>query len=202
MSYPPPFAPGRPARPAARVAAGLLWALAAAVAIGAQFGDIYRTRVTWSRSDQDQMITGFWQSRSIFDGQETIHPAFNGVSVIVAIAALAVASLLVFVTRRRWGAVVVGALGTGMMLDEVVSYATVGATNDESTSLGPGWWLIIGAAVVAVAGFVVALTERGGHSVGPYSMTAPFPPLQPPQPPQHPPTYGPPPQPGFSPPTG
>jgi hypothetical protein len=137
MPYPPPPAPGRPARPAARVAAGLLWAFAAALAVGAQFGDIYRSRVTWSMGD-DERIVGFWQSHSILNGEEKLSsPAFGGVSVLVAVAVLAVASLLVFVTRRRWGAVIVGTLGAGMMLDEVVSYVTVGAVQTE-LSLGPG----------------------------------------------------------------
>jgi hypothetical protein len=192
--YPPP-PPAPPARPAARVAAGLMWALAAALAIGSQFGDIYRTRVTWSRSDDDVVITGFWQSRSVFNGNEAVEPAFNGASVLVAITALVVASVLVFVTLPRWGALVAGALGAGMMLDEAVSYVTVAVTNDDNTRVGPGWWLIVGAAVMAVAAFVVALTERRGRPVRPHPAAPPYPPPPPPWPSQQASVWGPPPGP-------
>jgi hypothetical protein len=191
MPYPPPPAP--PARPAARVAAGLMWALAAVLAIGSQFGDIYRTRVTWSRSDDDVVITGFWQSRSVFNGNEAVQPAFNGASVVVAITALVVASVLVFVTLPRWAGLVAGALGAGMMLDEAVSYVTVAVTNDDDTRVGPGWWLIVGAAAMAVAAFVVALTERR-RPVWPHP-AAGLPPPPPPWPSQQAPVWAPPPGP-------
>jgi hypothetical protein len=183
------------------VAAGLLWAFAAALAVGAQFGEIYRE--PWGDGSADLLITTFWWSRSIIAGQvfNTLAPA--GVSALVASAVLAAASLLVFASRRRWGATVVGALGVGMMLDEAVSYTSAGIGKGLA-SLGLGWWLIVGAGVVAVAGFAVALTERTDRSAGPQPIAAPFPSPQPPWPPQQPPIYGAPAQPQFppAPPTG
>jgi hypothetical protein len=192
MPYPPQAtAPVRPARPAVRVVAGLLWAFAAVLAVGAQYADIYSRRITWSPNTQDHAVVGLWQSRFITSQQEVSTPAFDGVPVLVAIAVLAVASLLVFVTRRRWGAVAVGALGAGMILDQAASYVTIAVTDEAFAGLRPGWWLIIGAATVAIAGFAVALTERAGEPAGPYPTAAPFPQPQPHWPHQAP-TYGPP----------
>jgi hypothetical protein len=54
-----------------------------------------------------------------------------------------------------------------MMLDEGVSYATVGLAQRDLDGMGPGWWLIIGAAIVGMAGLVVALTERSAPPVEP-----------------------------------
>lgn len=173
--FPPPSAVTGRTRPAARVAAGLLWAFAAVLALGAQFGAIH-TRHLASSDGDDRMITGFWQVRTTFNGSETSTLALGGVTVLIATVVLVVASLLVFVTRQRWGAAVVGALGAGMVLNQAVSNVVFVLAVPGLESVGSGWWLIIGAATVALAALTVALTERPDRPAGPYPVGAPFPP--------------------------
>ena len=180
------------------MAAGLLWAVAAALAAGAQFGTVYTRRLTASGGD-DRLISGFWQVRTTFNGTETTSLAVGGVTVLVATVVLVVASLLVFVTRQRWGAVVVGALGAGMVLNEALSSVVFALAVPDLESVGLGWCLIIGSAAASAAGFTVALTERAERWAGPHTAGAPFPPQQPPWPPQQPPAYGAPARPGFPP---
>jgi hypothetical protein len=156
------------------VVAGLLWGVAGALGIGAQCGDIYRDQV--GGAGGSQWIVGFWWQGRVDAGSDSIEPSLNGVSALTATIVVLVAAVLALTVRGRLGPLLVGTFGAAMMLDEGVSYLTVGLSQRELDSMGPGWWLIIGAAIVGMAGLVVALTERSAPPVGP-------PPPWPPPPP-------------------
>lgn len=189
--YPPPFAAaGRPARPAVRIVAGMLWAVAAAFAVGAQFGLLYR-------QGNPPFEIWFWWSRLIVFGERTGQdsPSLGGVGVLVATVVLVVAALLVFVTRRRQPAMIMGTFGAGMMLDRWIAYLTLVielAGDRQLVKVGLGWWLLSIAALVAIAGFIVALTEQASQPASPQPTWSPVPAPQPPWPPPHPgpPDYG------------
>jgi len=182
----------RPARPATRVVAGLLWAVAGGLGIGAQFGDVYRDQV----GTGSVWIFGLWRQGTVSAGNESLDFAPYGVTALIATVLLLVATVLVFTIRGKWGVAIVGTFGSAMMFDEAVSYGISGLVDRGLGSVGPAWWLILGAGIVAVIGLVVALAERSA------AWAAPLPgwPSPPPWPPHQAPHHGGPVQPGPPPP--
>ncbi|WP_165960616.1 hypothetical protein [Actinocrispum wychmicini] len=113
-------------------------------------------------STHTEFILSFWGQRILSGGHEESHNRlFIGVTVILEVVVLLAAGLLAIASRRRWAPVVVGALGTGLVITEALSWAVNPLSPDSNiTSLRLGWWLIIVAGVVALAALVIALVVR------------------------------------------
>jgi hypothetical protein len=175
--YPPQpqYAPPRPKRPTLRLVAAVFWVAAAALAVGATFLDFYEQAL--AGDTHAQFNSSFWKIRTIYDGNElSSSSVLLGVTVIIAAVVLVVAALFAFVSMRRWLAVVTGALGTGMLLNESLGWVLF-AANGEGVTLKLGWWLLVAAAVAALAGFAIALAERTRPvQLRPYAPPPPPPP--------------------------
>jgi hypothetical protein len=176
--YPGPPSPPAPQLRPNRVAAGLIWPVAAALAVVATFFDLYH-----SRSGPVDYSPGFWKqvtttgSRDVPGG----HVPY-GVTVVVAAAVVLVAALLVFISRQRRVGMVVGTFGTGMLVAEAVHWTVILLTNPPGSTVIAsrlGFWLLIAAAVVGLVALVFAAAERG-RPVGPTGYGPPRP-QQPPR---------------------
>jgi hypothetical protein len=179
---PPPVSKLRPNR----IAAGLIWPVAAVLAVVATFFDLYH-----SRSGPVEYSPGFWKQVTTTGSREVPsgHVPY-GVTVVVGAAVLLVAALLVFIARRRVG-MVVGTFGTGMLVAEAGHWTVILMTNPPGSTVIAaqlGFWLLTAAAVVGLVALVFAAVERG-RPVRPMGYGPP----RPPQPPRwEPPTprYG------------
>lgn len=177
----PPMPPVRPKRPASRLVGGLLWLVAAGVAVGGTFSDLF-SRTT--PSGQSTAAIGFWE-QTLTTGQRTQEgpSVYYGVPVVAAAAFLVVAFLVALFTVRRWAAIVAGTFGTAMLLTAALHWFLVMAVDqpgDGGYSIELGLWLVTGATLVALVGLVVALAERAIPVFRP--MYAPPPPPPPPPP--------------------
>jgi hypothetical protein len=153
--------PQRPRRPAVRLVAAILWLAAAGLGIGALFGDLY---VRAFQDQQSEFITGFWKQIIRNDGEEVANGSgiYYGIGVAAGAAILVPAVTLIFVSLRRWAAVVTGTFATAVLATETLVWLQDGLADlpGSTTTIKSGLWLLTGAAAVAMIALVVALTER------------------------------------------
>jgi hypothetical protein len=178
----PPMQPVRPKRPVPRLVGGLLWLVAAGMAVGGTFSDLF-SRTT--PSGQSTAFIGFWE-QTITSGQRTQEgpTVYYGIPVVAAAVFLVVAFLVALFTVRRWAAIVAGTFGTAMLLTAALHWFLVMAVDqpgDGGYSIELGLWLVTGATLVALIGLVVALAERAIPVFRPM-YAPPLPPLPPPPP--------------------
>jgi hypothetical protein len=182
--------PHRPKRPASRLVAGLLWLIAAGLSVGATFADIV---IYQFARDGSLFVVGFWRQYGLTaDGQENSPGTiYYGASEVAGSAFLLLATLLVFLSARRWAAVVAGALGTGMLVTSALTWFLTALSEQANTTMyiQSGLWVLAGATGVALLAFLVSLLER--ERAAEPAQSAPFtlPPLPPvaPPPPHAPP---------------
>lgn len=178
----PPYGPQRVPVAVPRVVAAALFALAAGLALGGSFGTIsvygYESE---SGPASSTTITGW----SIFHDpvpEQPVPLVLTGVALAVAaVLALVVALLLVLTARRREDTGAVGSLGVGsggllvgivlaIWLDLVASGRNVAAIAGRQDAIdtgfrptfevGAGAYLVLGAALVALAAAVLLLVAR------------------------------------------
>jgi hypothetical protein len=154
--------PQRPKRPASRLVAGLLWLVAAGLAVGATFANIV---IYQFANGGSLFVVGFWRQYGLTaDGQEnTPGTIYYGASQVAGAAFLLLATLLVFLSVRRWAAVVAGALGTGMLVTSALTWFLTALSEQANTTMyiQSGLWLLASAVGVALLAFLVSLLERG-----------------------------------------
>nr|CEL17021.1 hypothetical protein [Kibdelosporangium sp. MJ126-NF4] len=189
--------PPRVQRSPLRLIAGLLWLVAAGLGVGSTFADVLHRSY-----DQDfRLETGYWETRSApAEAEATVQTTYYGIPVILAAVLMVLAFLVVLLTTRRWGAIVAGAFGTGVLLDSALTWylglATTGTAEDDrsQTELKAGLILVTVAAVVALFALLLALLERTRPVYAPVPHYGPPPmrPLRPPPPRWEPetPSYG------------
>ncbi|HEX6356665.1 hypothetical protein [Actinophytocola sp.] len=151
----PPLAP-KPNR----LAAGLSWLAAGALAVAALFFDILR-----AHSQGLEWVQGFWR-QEVVDGTPTIDVLF-GVTVIVGVVAVAVAALLVFVAGQHRADIAVGSFGMGVFVAADLHWFLIVASPPQGTlthSLRLGFWLLATAAVVALVALILSFVGRGRRS--------------------------------------
>jgi hypothetical protein len=187
--------PHRPKRPASRLVAGLLWLIAAGLAVGATFADIV---IYQFASDGSLFVVGFWRQYGLTaDGQENSPGTiYYGASEVAGAAFLLLATLLVFLSARRWAAAVAGALGAGMLVTAALTWFLTALSQQANTTMyiQSGLWVLAAATGVALLALLVSLFERE-KSEPPQSAEftlPPLPPVAPPPPPAQPPPAQPP----------
>ncbi|MBP2324145.1 outer membrane biosynthesis protein TonB [Kibdelosporangium banguiense] len=153
--------PHRPKRPASRLVAGLLWLAAAGLAVGATFTNIVIYEFGGGTS---LFVVGFWRQYGLDSAGQVSTPGtiYYGASEVAGAAFLLLATLLVFLSARRWAAVVGGALGTGMLVTATLTWFLTALSEqvNTKTSIEPGLWYLAGATGVALLAFLVSLLER------------------------------------------
>jgi hypothetical protein len=168
--------PHRPKRPASRLVAGLLWLIAAGLAVGATFADIV---IYQFAADGSLFVVGFWRQYGLTaDGQENSPGTiYYGASEVAGGAFLLLATLLVFLSARRWAAVVAGAMGAGMLVTSALTWFLTALSKQANTTMyiQSGLWVLAGATGVALLAFLVSLFERE-KSAPPQSADLPLPP--------------------------
>ncbi|ALG12751.1 hypothetical protein [Kibdelosporangium phytohabitans] len=166
-----------------RLVSGLLWLVAAGLGIGSTFPVVF-TRYFQSGFRID---TAYWQTRTEgLNDEPIVGTTYLGVPVVLAAVVLVGACLVALLSTRRWGAIVAGTFGTGILVDSALTWwfgmATPESEDDQSRiEVGTGLVLITVATVVALAALVLALAERARPQYAP----APY--YQPPHQPTHPP---------------
>jgi hypothetical protein len=182
--------PHRPKRPASRLVAGLLWLIAAGLSVGATFADIV---IYQFAGDASLFVVGFWRQYGLTaDGQENSPGTiYYGASEVAGSAFLLLATLLVFLSARRWAAVIAGALGTGMLVTSVLTWFLTALSEQANTTMyiQSGLWVLAAATGVALLAFLVSLLERERtaepEQSAPFTLP-PLPPVAPPPPPPPP----------------
>lgn len=178
--------PQQPKRPASRLVAGLLWLSAAGLAVGATFADIV---IYQFAGDGSLFVVGFWRQYGLTaDGQENSPGTiYYGASEVAGAALLLLATLLVFLSARRWAAMVAGALGTGMLVTAALTWFLTVLSEQANTTMyiQTGLWVLGSATGVALLAFSVSLFERE-KSAPAESAEFTLPPLPPVAPPQQP----------------
>lgn len=178
--------PNRPKRPASRLVAGLLWLIAAGLSVGATFANIVIYEFSGGAS---LFVVGFWRQYGLTaDGQENSPGTiYYGASEVAGSAFLLLATLLVFLSARRWAAVVAGALGTGMLVTSALTWFLTALSEQANTTMyiQSGLWVLASATGVALLAFLVSLLERGQPEHQPEQEQQPqyfAPPMTPPAP--------------------
>ncbi len=153
--------PHRPKRPASRLVAGLFWLSAAGLAVGATFANIVIYEFAGGAS---LFVVGFWRQYGLTaDGQENSPGTiYYGASEVAGAAFLLLATLLVFLSARRWAAVVAGALGTGMLVTASLTWFLTVLSEQANTTMyiQSGLWVLASATGVALVAFLLSLFER------------------------------------------
>ncbi|ONI70664.1 hypothetical protein ALI144C_49530 [Actinosynnema sp. ALI-1.44] len=176
------FSPPPARRSPLRLVSGVLWLVAAGLGVGSTFPVVY------SRLYQRdfRFDSGYWQSRTDGPNDEpVVTTTYFGVPVILAAVLLVVACLVALLSARRWGAIVSGAFGTGVLVDSTLTWY-VGMITPESSDdptrveVGTGLILVTAATVIALFALVLALAERVRpvHAPPPYYQPT-HPPMQP-----------------------
>lgn len=178
----PPMQPPRPKRPTARLVSGLLWLVAAGMAVGGTFTGIFSRT---SPSGRATLTVGFWtQGLSSGDNSQDGPTLYYGVEVVAGAVFLVVAVLVALFTVRRWAGIVAGTFGTAMLLSAALHWFLLMAVEQEGGggyTIELGLWLVTGATVVGLVALAIALAERAMPVLRP--MYAPArPPLPPPPP--------------------
>jgi hypothetical protein len=158
---PPMPRPRGPRRPAVRLVAAILWLAAAGLGVGALFGTLYERSFP---DTQSVFISGFWKQVIRNDGAEVPNGTgiSYGIGVVAGAVILVLAAVLMFVSLRRWAAVVTGTFATAVLATEGLVWLQDGLAvfPDSTTTIKSGLWLLTASAAVALIALVIALTER------------------------------------------
>ncbi|MET0237278.1 MAG: hypothetical protein ABW224_21690 [Kibdelosporangium sp.] len=176
--------PQRPKRPASRLVAGLLWLAAAGLAVGATFANIM---IYSFGGGESLFVVGFWRQYGLtVEGENSPGTIYYGASEVAGAAFLLLATLLVFLSARRWAAVIAGAFGTGMLVTAVLTWFLTALSTQANTTIivESGLWILAGATGAALLAFLVSLFERTqpAEQPQPQYVAPPPPPLTPPTP--------------------
>jgi hypothetical protein len=155
------MAPKRTKRPASRLVAGLLWLVAAGTAVAATFANIV---IYVFSGGESIFVVGFWRQYGLtVAGENSPGSIYYGAAEVSAAALLLLATLLAFLSARRWAAIAAGAFGTGMLVTSTLTWFLTALSGQagNTTTIEPGLWTLTGATGVALVAFLVALTERG-----------------------------------------
>lgn len=160
---PPAPAPGSPNT--ARFVAGLLWLVAAGLAIGASFVPFYRFAQTLGGARKfEYAVSGWsWNLQVTGDFEVTLGPpTLYGIPLVIAAVTLLLATIVTF---TRTSPKVIGMLGTGLVVGAVSMEFVDAVANDArahenlTTSFELGTWLLVGSAGLAIVGAMLALVR-------------------------------------------
>jgi hypothetical protein len=173
--YPQVLAPP-PRRRGIGIVTGLIWLAAGGLVIGATFAPFYGlTQALGEGHTFEYHLSGWSWGLRPDDQVKLDHPALYGIPLCMAGAVLVLAAILTLAGRN---ARVAGVLGTGLLVGAVGMELADAVANSQRgtaevrTPIELGTWLLIGAAVLALVGTVLALARKGSRTP---QMATPYP---------------------------